>query len=471
MKSGLGVVMLFGEAFVRLVSGAGLVVIVSRWGGTDLLGVYSLVLAWLLLFQVFVSLGIQELTIREIGGHPSAEEKYVAHFVIIGAASSLVGTCLLPLVVLPMNYAAETTAAITVGALTLLPATMITICRSAFLAHRRIAEIVSIALIESVLTLAVNCYLVVTGASVVLLVVTIVCAKFVSALTALVILHRRVIKLKPMFDWQFCQDLSRPLFTFALSNSLGLLSQRINIILLSVVSTVDMVGLFAAASKLLELVLIIPSIFAQLTLANLSRSYGEFKALDHAYLDRIVTFMLLISVPAAASIAVLAPTIMPLIFGDEFQSGATVLRLLMLFFIFENADTIMGVMLKAAGRQGVDVRLYAANPVSNVTLTILLAPILGAAGAATGKLVGTLTSSALRLNYLARNLDVASNRRMIDVALLLDAALLVSLPLIASDLPIVLRATLYAASAGPLVYVASVYGLREVWHVWARHDS
>ena len=78
------------------------------------------------------------------------------------------------------------------------------------------------------------------------------------------------------------------------------------------------------------------------------------------------------------------------------------LAILMVFFIIENADAVMSVMLRAAGYQTLDVRLYLANPIANVGLSCLFIPLWGGLGAAVARLAGGFGSSVLRYAFISR---------------------------------------------------------------------
>ena len=69
-KTGLQLALLGSDAVVFLASGIVLYGVISRVAGSALLGQYTLVLSWMLVFQSIGSFGVPELLMRELGRFP-----------------------------------------------------------------------------------------------------------------------------------------------------------------------------------------------------------------------------------------------------------------------------------------------------------------------------------------------------------------------------------------------------------------
>lgn len=397
--------LLFGETFLFALSGGVVAIVLSRWRGAELLGQYSLVLAWIALFQAVANFGLAEFTLRELGRVTDRDGKYVTHSLLIGACTSAVCMVVMAGIVLLINYPGNMREALLLGVLLLAPMTVSSICRAGFLAQDRSEFVFAVALIESFTLVGINCYLAIAGYGIIVFVVTMLGVKVVTSLLSLYLLRQHVARLFLVFDAKFCREFLSRLLPFALGNMLGTLSVRINLILLSVWATISTVGLYAAASKILELALIIPAIFAQTLLPRLARSFAQQRTWEiKESLATSLPWMLGFVVILGGGIAALAPLLLGILFGSEFVEGGDILRLLMVFLIIESADTIMSLILKAEGREKLDVRFFMTNVVTNISASILLIPVWGGLGCVVAKLLGGLASSTLRYSSMTLRL-------------------------------------------------------------------
>jgi O-antigen/teichoic acid export membrane protein len=195
-----------------------------------------------------------------------------------------------------------------------------------------------------------------------------------------------------------------PLFPFATSNAMGLVSSRVNVILLSMMSSLVSVGLYSAVSKLQEALQLIPSIIGQLMLPRISRSFATTKSYSvegyHGYFAGLFALVM----PLAVGFILFAQPLIELIYGPEFGGSAIILRILMVYLVLDCGEMIMGIILKASGHQKEDVRFYSANLIANVLLNIALIPSFGGVGSAAARIGGILCSFSLRSWFIGRRL-------------------------------------------------------------------
>jgi O-antigen/teichoic acid export membrane protein len=193
-----------------------------------------------------------------------------------------------------------------------------------------------------------------------------------------------------------------PIAAFALSNWLSILAKRVNVIALSMTTSLAAVGIYSAANSFAEISFVVTAVVAQLALPQLSRTLATEPREALRHYEGMIRLLFSATLPLAAGAIWFAGPIVSLAFGPEFAGSVPVLRVLMLVFLFDSTDTLMSLLLKAAGRQNQDVRLYAPNPVVNLALNLVLIPWLGPTGSALAKGAGTLSSWLLRARASAR---------------------------------------------------------------------
>ena len=396
--------LILGEAFLLLLTGGVLFVLVSRLGGPDLLGEYSLVLAWILLFQGVAAFGIPDFVTREAGIHGNASAPYVYHGFLIGVATSAAAMAILLALTVIVDYAAHLKLALRLGTLALIPMMVNGLCRSGFLAGRQMDFVFRITLVESAIVMAVSTWFLLQGAGVVQLVATLCGAKLISSMLSLYWFNRHGVSLRQRFDWELCRTLIGPIMAFGASNALGMLALRINTIMLSFWVPMSVVGHYAAAAKVLDVALIVPSLCAQLAMPRVAYAFAQRQAHELALFEKAFHAIFAAAVPIGIGVLFYADVIVAWLFGPSFTDAVLPLRILMIYFLIEVAEGLMGMVLKSAHRQNQDVRLFAVNPLLNIAVNLVAIPALGSTGAALAKLAGVIASSTNRYLAISRDL-------------------------------------------------------------------
>lgn len=414
--------LILGEAFLLLLTGGVLFILVSRLGGPDLLGEYSLVLAWILLFQGLAAFGIPDFVTREAGIHGAASAPLVFHGFLIGFATSAAGMAILLGFTVILDYAPHITWALRLGTLALVPMMVNGLCRSGFLARRQMDFVFGVTVVESAIIMVVSTWCLFHGGGVVPLVATLCGAKLISSVLSLYWFNRYGVPLWQPVDWKLCRSLFGPILAFGVSNALGMLALRINTIMLSFWAPMSVVGHYAAASKVVDVALIVPSLCSQLVMPRVAYAFAQRQAHELALFEKAFHAIFAAAVPLGIGILFFADIVVAWLFGPSFADAVVPLRILMIYFLIEVAEGLMGMVLKSAHRQNQDVRLYAVNPLLNIAVNVIAIPALGSTGAALAKLAGVIASSTNRYLAISRDLvplrwfEFAARPLMVSVA-------------------------------------------------------
>ncbi len=393
-----------GEAALSLLSGGVLFILISRLGGPELLGTYALALAWLMLFQGVSSLGVPEYLMREVGAHGREAAGQVVYANLLGLGSGAVAICAMLIAVRFLGYAPDIVKVISVASLALIPACLNAACRSVFLALRMMHLTFLALLAEVAIVMSASLYLLLSGHGAVALMLTLFVSKLASSSIALGMLYFRVLPARPPFNPGSLIRTARTVFVFGVGNMLGMLNARVNTILVSLWVDIASVGQFAAATKIMEIGLIIPYLFAQLLISRFAYSFSTQGNRDPNSFGAWFQVLFALVMPTCIGFWVFAGLIMEVLFGNGFGNAAWVLRILLIYLVLESADVAMSFMLRAAHRQREDVSRFAINPLVNIAVTLLLLPTLGTIGAAIGRVTGVAASAILRHLLIAREL-------------------------------------------------------------------
>ncbi len=391
-----------GEAALTLVSGGVLFIIISRVSDPEVLGTYALALAWLALFQGVSSFGIPGYILREAGAHGRDAAGQVVHAMLLGLGSGFVATCLMLIAVRFLEYSAYVVQVITVASLALIPAFLNTSCRSVFVAQRQMHLPFMSALVEAAIMIPASLYLLFSGYGAVALMIAFVAAKVASASFSEVQLFRRVLPVWPDLDPRMLFQTVRPVLTFGISNMLGMLSLRINVIMVSIWADITTVGHYAAAAKIMEIGLIISNVFAPLLLSRMAHNFSAKGNRDPNRFSGWFEVLFAVVIPPCVGVWVFGGLILETLFGTAFGDALWILRILMIYVLTETADMVMSVILIAARRQRQDASCLAFNLLTNIMLNLALLPVLGPIGAAIGRVAGGGVSTTLRHLLIAQ---------------------------------------------------------------------
>ena len=399
---------LLGEAALALASGGVLFIIISRVAGPAVLGTYALALAWLTLFQGVSGFGIPDFIMREVGAYGRNAAGPVIHAMALGLGMGTMAVCTMLGACRLLGYPTDVVQVISIASLAVVPAFLNTACRAVFLAFREIHLSFLAALIEVAIMLPASLLLLFSGAGALALIVTLVIAKIASASISLAFLYGRVAPVRPAFDWRLLRRTAAAVGVFGIGTMLGMLSMRVNIIMASLWVDIAAVGHFAAATKIMEIGLMFPSLLGQLLMSRIAYSFNTQGDRDPNRFSAWYRVLLAFILPTFVGAWVFAGVIMETLFGPGFGTAVWTFRILMIYFLFESIEIVTSTILRAAQRAREDVGFLVFNPVTNIVLNLLLLPSLGTVGSAIGRVAGVVVSTALRNVFIARQLGAVS---------------------------------------------------------------
>lgn len=190
-----------------------------------------------------------------------------------------------------------------------------------------------------------------------------------------------------------------PLFRYGLHVWVGSLSgivlSRLDQILMTPLSGVYELGLYAAAVNLADLLLIGQSAIGQVLFSVDARERNDERMYLGSRLSVLASLLLAVVVGVPAVLWV------RLLFGADFEPAVNAVVLLLLAHLVGAAGSIAGTATSARGRPGLRSIAIMAAAVVNVALLVWMVPALGATGAAIATLCGSAVGTVLNI-YFAR---------------------------------------------------------------------
>ncbi|MGH7741567.1 MAG: polysaccharide biosynthesis C-terminal domain-containing protein, partial [Candidatus Eiseniibacteriota bacterium] len=170
-------------------------------------------------------------------------------------------------------------------------------------------------------------------------------------------------------------------FPFALGAWMWTAYFRVDVLLIQRLSTPAALGLYSAAYRVIEALLLVPRTVVGVTYPAASAAWRE-GTLSPGLLARPGRLLALVSLAAAAGLWALAPETLGFLFGRSFEDGAGALRILALTLPVLFINQYLGMLLPATHRQNAWVALLGAALAVNVIANLILIPRFGYRGAA-----------------------------------------------------------------------------------------
>lgn len=362
-------------------------VILSRAFGQDGIGQYSFAMGFAGFFVVFCEFGLYHFTIKELSRRTDSLGDYYDRIFSLRLILLPIVFFVLLITVSFLTFPHETKLIIILIGISEMINRQVEGFGAVFIAHED-AHLVG--LLEFSLKAAaalVGIAAVLSGVSLVVVLTALPVVAAAQLLVAYSIVSRKYGRPRLRTSWSSLTYTMREAAPYALSVFLFQLYSRVNIVLLGFFLGVAATGIYNVAYRVIFILTFIPqfAMMAMLPLASrlYTNSMEQLRILYHKALNLIV----LVGVPIAAGVWLIAPDLTMLVFGETFVESAPVLRLLAGLIFLTFLSRTMGTFLISCDRQVERTRSQWIVAWVNVLGNLVLIPVFGIEGAATAMLI------------------------------------------------------------------------------------
>ncbi len=441
---------LVAEAVVGLCTGLFLIFLMSRIRGQVFLGQYVVFTTWTVVFQAFANLGTADLILRETGKRPEESGRLVGTGLQICLVSSFAAMAVMFGAIDLFGYPVEVQSALVAACLTLLPLAANNLLKSGFIAHKKLNVYFLVAVLEILTTFALNGYFILNEFGIIYIVKTVLIVKSVSCLAYLYLLNRTAIKIEWQVRSELLRELRGPLASFSMIGLSALAFWRVDILMLSKMTTIGITGIYVTASKFLEVYSFLPTAVAQTLFPQISRQWKEGK-LEASGLEQIAQKLFYLVVPMSFCTFLFADPLILAVFGGEFSASVPALKVFMVIYLILVSDMLMSILYEAAGFQKNHMFISFVNIASNIAFNLILIPKYLLFGAALATLFSISISWILHQWLVSKNVFRLSWGRILTRPLALGLAFAAPVVLIGDRLHFMVLGFCYVAGYA-LVY-------------------
>lgn len=345
--------------------------LITGYLGQDGFGEYSTVLAFFAFFSAIADLGLSSVTVREISREGADEKKILSKILSLRLTSSLIIFLLSPLLILLFNYSRDLKLGIFIAAGAICFSTLSLLLNGVFQKRLAMDKVALVEFIGKLFQVSLVVLVVREDLGFLAIAATLLGSLSFNAIVVL-LLSRRYVKFSPHFDFAYWKTFLRESLPMGATAIITFAYFKMDTIILSVLQSSAHVGIYNVAYKIMENLIFFPAMLAGLILPILSRFIFTDRQQFEDIANKTFKVFLIIIAPIIIGTFFLAPDIIRIVSGGDFQESVLVLRILIfaLGFIFFGHFFTMILVVGNAQKKLMQILLIAAA--FNITLNMFL---------------------------------------------------------------------------------------------------
>jgi O-antigen/teichoic acid export membrane protein len=382
--------LLAANIVTRLIS-AFVIVLLARRLGTDGFGQYSFAVSFISFFALLAGFGFTDLLIRDVAKNKSLASKYVNNILSLRIILSIIAFITLLSISFFIGKSHILTIAIYIFGIDLIVSGFTTSMRSLFYAYERMEFDSVLKIIDKILWGGLILFVIFNNLSILNIALATLSATSLGLVITYFVVSKKITKIRPEADIIFWKKIIIAALPFALTGIFSLINFRIDQVMLSFMTNDFLVGTYAAAYKIIDILAILPSIVLTALYPVFSRYYETNKILLKKTFNLSLRYVITLSIPIVVGIFLLSNKIIALIYGTDYLESISVLKVLIFISLVSFANTPLFVLLNAIGKQKITMMNVGFTALANVIMNLLLIPQFGIIGAAIATIVSEMT--------------------------------------------------------------------------------
>lgn len=390
---------LFISQMVSYVLGFFTLMYSARYLGVEGYGTLSLALAFTGIFSVFMDLGLNTLTIREVARDKILGKDYVNNITVIKIILAIITFLLMFIIVNLLGYNQQTMQVVYLITLYTIFNTFSLLFYAIFQAHEKM-EYQSIGTILSSVLLFVGVFVAIYFKLNIVNFSLIYVVSGASILIYAVLMYSQKFSLPKMnFNIILWKKLIRESWPFAVTNISIRIYTWIDTLLLSVIQGTTAVGLYNASYNLVLVLIFIPVVFNNAVFPLMSKYYISSKESLSLTFEKLLKTMILLALPIGVGTVLIAKKVIILIYGTQFLGAVIAMQILIWSVVLIFARSPFERLLESSNRQFVITKVFIIGVIFNVILNLIMIPKYGYIGAG----VVTVLTDAFVLGLLIKS--------------------------------------------------------------------
>lgn len=404
-------------------------IFLARYLGPDNFGVYNFALSFVSLFVVFIDLGFSTVLIRESAKTPDKAEAYLKNALTFKFITSLVTFLLIGLIVNLLHYSSLTQYLIYLFAISTIFESLALTLFSFFRGMHNLRY-------ESFGLILNKVFFVILGLIFIFLKLPLIFFALPLILGGLLyfifplIVSRKYFSLRIKFDKEITKYFFRIAFPIVFSIIFSTVFFAINTVLIASFSSDRAAGLFSAAFRIPMALLFLAGAIGASVFPVFSSLVRDNKERLSLIFERVVFYMIVLSVPLMFGGWILGDKIIVFTYGQEFLEAILSFRVIISISLFLFLDFVFSSLLTALDKQKANAFSRGLGLLVNIILCLILIPSLAQLGGAIAFAVGFVFFSLIQMLLISRSISLCLGGLAKKGFLVLISSLVMSLALL-----------------------------------------
>jgi O-antigen/teichoic acid export membrane protein len=431
---------------------------IARTLGPYTLGQYTLAFTFYFIFMTISSQGLKSLLTRELARHPEKAETCLVSGSLLQFGFSLLAYAILVVLVLVLPYRGATRIICWIVGAALIPYGISNITEAIFQSREKI-QIIAISTVPIyILRLVVMYLLLRNGESINLVGITLVLSEVVILLIEWGFAIRLLKRVPLRVDWSFMRELATNARTFLAIESVSVVKSRMQVLLLSLIAGETIVGLYGAATQLIQPFYLITQSLIVSSMPTMVRSASDDDPRLKRLVEKMIALLFSVAVPMLVVFWFVGGGLLVFLYRNaRFNDAGLALGIAGLSMLPIAFVRVLGYLLMSRGMERVNLRVLIVNTVGGFFLTIVLVSQFGIVGAAVAAVCIEL-SGAVQFGLVVRQRFFSPDLwKIVQAPLLAGLAMsVVFVALTALALPMLPLLAIAGVAYGVIVVAAAV---------------
>jgi len=291
-------------------------------------GKFIFAFSFISMFSPFTNFGLGSITTRDISENKNEANKYLGNMIFL---KTIIGSLIFLLVVIIINfmrYPIDTKIVVYLAGLTLIFNAVATTFYSAFQGFEKMEYVSSSQFFSGLILTILSVLVLFWGFRLIGLTIVYVTGNFLGLVLAASYCYSRCTKPSFKINTAYWKSSLLRGFPFFLPAIIGSIGAKIGFIFLSKMGGDASVGIYGAANNLIEKLTVIPDGICTAIFPTMASIYLVSKIDAGKLFQRVFQYMILLGLPIAVGITVLAKQIISLVYGSTYMDSSLVLQIL-----------------------------------------------------------------------------------------------------------------------------------------------
>ena len=356
-------------------------IMLTRYLGPSGFGTITFVLVFVTMFGTIADWGLTLITVREASKNPKREREIIGNVVVIRLALAVIAAVLAVLSIHLLPYSQAVQALTSLASLYLIALSLKTSFQIIFNVKLSMQNWAWSEFSANALTIVLLLWFLSHGGGLTEVILAYLAGGFFAAGVAAVLAHR-LLPLKLSLANQDTKALLLESLPMGAILVVFTIYNRIDIVILSAFSGQEAVGIYGAAYRILEVLVLGAAYFANAILPILSKYAQNDRERLKLMFRKSYVVLLFLGVGVAGVTFIFAPLGIAIIAGPEFAASVGALQILSLVLVVAYFNHLNGYTLIALGKQWYSLAVAIVALVVNVVLNLIFIPIYSYNGAA-----------------------------------------------------------------------------------------